>query len=242
MGAPPTEANPDIAQALRRARRWKGITQEALAALLRTMGATTATNTVQRWERTGSIKLDDAMLLAMTYGISLEQLAGRAPLPDTFVDDDEHAYRLTPIDYEGHLSLLITPLDDDPTDPGTLRRTRDLSFAWALARNDADRAAELDDTLQRFLASALEATSRAGIPAEAKIDTVEAARTLLNITRETFTRSDKLGLIARSGDDAAKDPAEAADDLAEVHEREAQRRADPTGRARPGARRRKPAP
>ncbi len=63
-----------IGELLRRWREIRGMTQEAVAAALRDRGETTATNTVQRWERTGRVQVGDAILLANLYGVTLSEL------------------------------------------------------------------------------------------------------------------------------------------------------------------------
>ncbi|WP_423803681.1 helix-turn-helix domain-containing protein [Olsenella uli] len=59
-------------RSLRAERHRAGLTQERVATLFGI-----APSTVQRWEKTASIKFSDAIRLADLYGISLDQLAGR---------------------------------------------------------------------------------------------------------------------------------------------------------------------
>ena len=228
MGAPPSEANPAIAQALRRARRWRGVTQEALAALLRESGATTATNTVQRWERTGSIKLDDAMLLASTYRITLEQLAGREPLPDTF-EWGGRIYRAAHVDHHGEQALSMHPIDD--VDPEEERRLRE-AVAADRARYAAASPAEREIMLS---------TDDAAAAADDDEMITLAERVLENTRRRAMaaSASDQETPIVRPRETEADDAVRGMD---EATAREARRRAAEPSPARQGARDRRPSP
>lgn len=68
------EAERAIGELLRRWRVARGASQEHVAAQLRARGLTTATNTLQRWERTGRIGVAEALVLADVYDITLAAL------------------------------------------------------------------------------------------------------------------------------------------------------------------------
>jgi transcriptional regulator with XRE-family HTH domain len=67
-----TEA--EIGAAIRAARHNAGHTIESAMVALRQNGATASVNTVARWERTGSIRVADALALCAVYGVTIDRL------------------------------------------------------------------------------------------------------------------------------------------------------------------------
>lgn len=75
MSTPATESR--LGVRLRLAREAAGMTQLDAVVAMRQLGRQKLSeSTLQRWEATGSVRLDDAMLLARAYGCSLDDLAG----------------------------------------------------------------------------------------------------------------------------------------------------------------------
>src|SRR5262249_21716647 len=63
--------------ALRKARARASLSEREVVDLMRARGASITTATVERWERNGSIRLDEAVDLAAVYHVTLDELAGR---------------------------------------------------------------------------------------------------------------------------------------------------------------------
>lgn len=73
----PTGASSRLGTRLKLAREAAGLTQLDAVVALRQLGRVRlSSSTLQRWEYTGAIPLEDAMLLARAYEISLDELAG----------------------------------------------------------------------------------------------------------------------------------------------------------------------
>jgi hypothetical protein len=70
-------AHDRISAALRDARARAGMGEQEVVDLLRDRGVSVTAATLDRWERTGGIRLEDAVDLAAVYDMSLDDLAGR---------------------------------------------------------------------------------------------------------------------------------------------------------------------
>jgi|1186.fasta_scaffold560376_1 hypothetical protein len=70
-------AHDRISGALRKARARASLSEGQVVDLMRARGASITTATVERWERNGSIRLDEAVDLAAVYHVTLDELAGR---------------------------------------------------------------------------------------------------------------------------------------------------------------------
>lgn len=71
-----------IGRSLKAAREARGMTQEDVAFELRVRAAEhDSLGTVKRWETIGSIKLDDAVILASIYGMTVDELVSLDPEP-----------------------------------------------------------------------------------------------------------------------------------------------------------------
>ncbi len=91
-------ANPQIGRAIEAARRNADLTQLEVIYRLRAVGVETSVSTLQRWETTGSIKLDDAVRLARALGVTVDTLAApvlnaiaELPLPESWGKPDPDA-------------------------------------------------------------------------------------------------------------------------------------------------------
>ena len=69
------EAHDRISAALRDARRRAGLSEQEVVDLLGARGVVVSARAVERWERTGGIRLEEAVDLAAVYGMSLDDLA-----------------------------------------------------------------------------------------------------------------------------------------------------------------------
>jgi hypothetical protein len=70
-------AHDRISAALRDARARAGMSEQEVVDLLRDRGVSITAATLDRWERTGGIRLENAVDLAAVYDMSLDDLAGR---------------------------------------------------------------------------------------------------------------------------------------------------------------------
>ena len=70
-------AHDRISAALRRARERAALDEQQVVDLLRARGVSISPATLERWERTGGIHLEEAVDLAAVYHISIDELAGR---------------------------------------------------------------------------------------------------------------------------------------------------------------------
>jgi hypothetical protein len=69
-------AHDRISAALRKARRRAGLTDQQVIDLMGARGVSITAATIERWERTGGIRLEEAVDLAAVYHLSLDELAG----------------------------------------------------------------------------------------------------------------------------------------------------------------------
>jgi hypothetical protein len=70
-------AHDRISAALRDARERADLNEQEVVDLLYARGVSISTATLARWERTGGIRLEEAVDLAAVYHVSLDDLAGR---------------------------------------------------------------------------------------------------------------------------------------------------------------------
>jgi hypothetical protein len=70
-------AHDRISSALRKARQHAGLTEQQVIDLMGARGVSITAATIERWERTGGIRLEEAVDLAAVYHLSLDELAGR---------------------------------------------------------------------------------------------------------------------------------------------------------------------
>ena len=70
-------AHDRISAALRSARERAALDEQQVVDLLRARGVSISTATLERWERTGGIRLEEAVDLAAVYHMSVDELAGR---------------------------------------------------------------------------------------------------------------------------------------------------------------------
>jgi hypothetical protein len=70
-------AHDRISAALREARERAGLSEQQVVEQLRGRGVSISSQTLERWERTGGIRLEDAVDLAAVYHMSLDDLASR---------------------------------------------------------------------------------------------------------------------------------------------------------------------
>jgi hypothetical protein len=88
-------AHDRISAALRAARARAGLDEQQVVDLLRARGVAITTATLERWERTGGIRLEEAVDLAAVYHMTLDELAGRRAWHGRFLGTMERA-RLDP--------------------------------------------------------------------------------------------------------------------------------------------------
>jgi transcriptional regulator with XRE-family HTH domain len=72
----PVSEHIGIGEQLRARRLQSGLTQEAVVFALRERGRATSVSTYQRWEQSGSLRMEDAAVLADILGFSLDELLG----------------------------------------------------------------------------------------------------------------------------------------------------------------------
>ena len=70
-------AHDRISAALRSARERTGLSEQEVVDLMHARGASITAATLERWERTGGIRLEEAVDLAAVYHMPLDELAGR---------------------------------------------------------------------------------------------------------------------------------------------------------------------
>jgi hypothetical protein len=70
-------AHDRISSALRNARERTGLEETEVVDLLHARGVPISRATLQRWERTGGIRLEDAVDLAAVYGMTLDELVAQ---------------------------------------------------------------------------------------------------------------------------------------------------------------------
>jgi hypothetical protein len=69
-------AHDRISTALRKARARAGLSEQQVVDLMDARGVSITPATLERWERTGGIRLEEAVDLAAVYHMSLDALAG----------------------------------------------------------------------------------------------------------------------------------------------------------------------
>jgi hypothetical protein len=84
-------AHDRISAALRSARQRAGLDEQQVIDLLRARGVSISTATLERWERTGGIRLEEAVDVAAVYHMSLDELAGRRAWHSRFLGTVERA-------------------------------------------------------------------------------------------------------------------------------------------------------
>jgi hypothetical protein len=70
-------AHDRISAALRKARSRASLNEQQVVDLMRARGVSITTATLERWEHTGGIRLEEAVDLAAVYHITVDELAGR---------------------------------------------------------------------------------------------------------------------------------------------------------------------
>ncbi len=84
-------AHDRISAALRSARAHTGLGEEQVVELMHARGAPITAAALERWERTGGIRLEEAVDLAAVYHMSLDELAGRRAWHSRFLGTAERA-------------------------------------------------------------------------------------------------------------------------------------------------------
>jgi hypothetical protein len=84
-------AHDRISAALRGARERASLDTQQVVDLMRARGVSISTATLERWERTGGIRLEEAVDLAAVYHMSIDELAGRRAWHSTFLGTVERA-------------------------------------------------------------------------------------------------------------------------------------------------------
>ena len=70
-------AHDRISAALRKARSRASLSEQQVVDLMRARGVSITTATLERWEHTGGIRLEEAVDLAAVYHMTVDELAGR---------------------------------------------------------------------------------------------------------------------------------------------------------------------
>jgi hypothetical protein len=84
-------AHDRISAALRNARARAGLSEQEVIELLHARGVSISAATIERWERTGGIRLEEAVDVAAVYHMSLDELAGRRAWHSRFLGTVERA-------------------------------------------------------------------------------------------------------------------------------------------------------
>jgi hypothetical protein len=84
-------AHDRISAALRNARARAGLSEQEVIDLLHARGVSISAATIERWERTGGIRLEEAVDVAAVYHMSLDELAGRRAWHSRFLGTVERA-------------------------------------------------------------------------------------------------------------------------------------------------------
>jgi hypothetical protein len=84
-------AHDRISAALREARERASLDTQQVVDLMRARGVSISTATLERWERTGGIRLEEAVDLAAVYHMSIDELAGRRAWHSRFLGTVERA-------------------------------------------------------------------------------------------------------------------------------------------------------
>jgi hypothetical protein len=70
-------AHDRISAALRKARKRASLSEAQVVDLMQARGVSITTATLERWEQSGGIRLEDAVDLAAVYHVTIDELAGR---------------------------------------------------------------------------------------------------------------------------------------------------------------------
>jgi hypothetical protein len=70
-------AHDRISAALRKARSRSSLSEQQVVDLMRARGVSITAATLERWEHTGGIRLEEAVDLAAVYHMTIDELAGR---------------------------------------------------------------------------------------------------------------------------------------------------------------------
>jgi hypothetical protein len=84
-------AHDRISAALRAARTRAALDEQQVIDMLRVRGVSITPATLERWERTGGIRLEEAVDLAAVYHMSVDELAGRRPWHSRFLGTMDRA-------------------------------------------------------------------------------------------------------------------------------------------------------
>jgi hypothetical protein len=84
-------AHDRISAALRAGRARAGLDEQQVIELLRVRGVSVTPATLERWERTGGIRLEEAVDLAAVYHMSIDELAGRRAWHSRFLGTMDRA-------------------------------------------------------------------------------------------------------------------------------------------------------
>jgi len=84
-------AHDRISAALRAGRARAGLDEQEVTDLLRVRGVSITPATLERWERTGGIRLEEAVDLAAVYHMSIDELAGRRAWHSRFLGTMDRA-------------------------------------------------------------------------------------------------------------------------------------------------------
>ena len=84
-------AHDRLSAALRAGRERAGLDEHEVVELLRARGVSVTRATIERWERTGGIHLEEAVDLAAVYHMSIDELAGRRAWHSRFLGTMDRA-------------------------------------------------------------------------------------------------------------------------------------------------------
>ena len=105
---------PDFAYSLRLSREQAKLSREALMLRLASAGWEVSVSKIARWERTGSIKAEDAYYLTEIYGITLEELLMRTPSSERLASAASSAREAEEAAREAEALTGDAPDEDDP--------------------------------------------------------------------------------------------------------------------------------
>ncbi len=84
-------AHDRISAALRSARERASLSEQEVVELMHARGVAISAASLERWERTGGIRLEEAVDLAAVYHVSLDELAGRRAWHSRFLGTVDRA-------------------------------------------------------------------------------------------------------------------------------------------------------
>jgi hypothetical protein len=84
-------AHDRVSAALRAGRARAGLDEQQVIEMLRVRGVAITPATLERWERTGGIRLEEAVDLAAVYHMSIDELAGRRAWHSRFLGTMDRA-------------------------------------------------------------------------------------------------------------------------------------------------------